>query len=444
MRHKVGIVSLGCDKNLINTEEMLSKLSDDFEITNNQEEADILIVNTCGFIESAKQESINTLLEMADYKENGKCKVLIAAGCLAQRYKNQIFEEMPEVDAVVGTGSYNEIADAVHESLNGEKSLKLGGINFDFEVGERIVTTPEYTAYLKIAEGCDNHCTYCIIPKLRGKYRSRKLESIYNEAVKLVQNGAKELIIIAQDITRYGIDNYNKKMLPELLNRLCTIDDLKWIRLLYSYPEGIDDELIDVIKNQDKICKYIDIPMQHCSNDVLKLMGRKSRKEDLVKLIAKLRQEIPDISIRTTFIVGFPGETQDNFNELLDFINQMKLDRVGVFEYSKEEDTAAAKLKGHIPKRVKAQRYKKLMETQSIISFENNTKMIGKRLKVLVEGKYEGNIYFGRSYKDAPEIDGLVYFQSKKKITNGSFISVNIVKADEYDLTGEISDESSK
>lgn len=444
MKQKVGIISLGCDKNLIDTEVMLSKLSSDFEITSNREDADVLIVNTCGFIESAKQESINTLLEMADYKESGKCKVLIATGCLAQRYKNQIFEEMPEVDAVVGTGSYNEIADAIEESLQGKKALKMSDIDFDFEVGERIVTTPDYFAYLKIAEGCDNHCTYCIIPKLRGKYRSRKLENIYNEAVKLVKNGVKELIIIAQDITMYGIDNYNKKMLPELLNKLCTIQDLKWIRLLYCYPEGIDDELIDVIKNQDKICKYLDIPMQHCSNDILKLMGRKGRKEDLVKLIVKLRQKVPDISIRTTFIVGFPDETQENFNELLDFIKEMKFDRVGAFEYSKEEDTAAAKLKGQISKHIKAQRYKKLMEIQSSISYANNSKMIGKKIEVLVEGKYEENTYFGRSYKDSPEIDGLVYFYSNKEIINGSFVFVDIVEADEYDLTGEISDESSK
>lgn len=444
MKHKVGIISLGCDKNLINTEEMLSKLSSDFEITSIQEDADVLIVNTCGFIESAKQESINTLLEMADYKESGKCKVLIATGCLAQRYKEQIFKEMPEVDAVVGTGSYNEIADAINESFQGKKILKMNDINFDFEVGERILTTPVHTAYLKIAEGCDNHCTYCIIPKLRGKYRSRKLESIYNEAVKLVQTGVKELIIIAQDITRYGIDNYDKKMLSQLLNKLCTIEDLKWIRLLYCYPEGIDDELIDVIKNQDKICKYLDIPMQHCSNDILKLMGRKGKKEDLIKLITKLRQEIPHISIRTTFIVGFPGETQEIFNELLDFIKQMKLDRVGAFEYSKEEDTAAAKLKGQVPKRVKAERHEKLMETQSSISLGNSSRMIGERLKVLVEGIFDKNIYFGRSYMDAPEVDGLVYFQSEKEIKDGSFVFVDIVEADEYDLTGVISNESCK
>lgn len=445
MSYKVGVVSLGCDKNLVDTEVMLHLLNENqFVVVKNEYEADIIIVNTCCFIESATQESINTILNLADYKTQGKCRLLVVAGCMAERYKDEILKEMPEVDVVVGTGSYREIADAIKEGLEGGKILKFGDISTICNDNYRIQSTPNYMAYLKIAEGCSNFCTYCIIPKIRGRYRSRTIDSLYNEAKKLAANGVKELIVIAQDITRYGTDLYNKKMLPEMLNKLCTISELKWIRLLYCYPEGIDDELINIIKKQDKICKYLDIPIQHCSNEILKLMGRRTTKESLTEKINKLREAIPEIILRTSIIVGFPSETSEQFNELTYFINQTKFDRLGVFTYSREKDTPAAKFKNQVPKKVKEKRMHELLKLQQQISYNNNLKKIGNEYYVLVENKYDNDLYMGRTYMDAPDIDGQVYFYCNINIKPGDFVKVRITEVSEYDLTGEIVNESSK
>ncbi|MGE4283827.1 MAG: 30S ribosomal protein S12 methylthiotransferase RimO, partial [Clostridia bacterium] len=336
MKYKIGVVSLGCAKNLVDTEVMLGLLSKEgFSITNNSESAHILIVNTCGFIESAKQESVDNILDLARYKTIGNCKLLIVTGCLAERYKDEIIKEIPEVDAVIGTGNYHEVAEVINETFKGQKVLRYGNQDFTPEEGlPRLQSTPSYTAYLKIADGCDNFCTYCIIPKLRGKYRSRTIENIYAEAKQLANQGVKELIIIAQDTTRYGIDLYGQHKLHELLNQLCKIDDIKWIRLHYCYPEDITDQLIEVIANQPKVCNYLDIPVQHCSNEVLKKMGRRGTKEQLTNLLNKIRNIVPDVTIRTSIIVGFPGETKEHFEELEEFIQTIKFDRAGVFKYS--------------------------------------------------------------------------------------------------------------
>ena len=445
MNYKIGIVSLGCAKNLVDTEVMLGLLSDHgFIITNNPNEAHVLIVNTCGFIESAKQESIDNILDLATYKENGVCELLIVTGCLAERYRDQIIEEIPEVDAVVGTGNYHEIAEIINQVFSSGKVIKYGNQDYTPEEGlPRIQSTPFYTAYLKIADGCDNHCTYCIIPKLRGKYRSRKIENIVDEARKLAEKGVRELILIAQDITRYGIDLYGKHKLHELLQELCKIEDIHWIRLHYCYPEDITDELIETIASQPKICNYLDIPIQHSSNVILKRMGRRGTKEELGQLLHKLRKSIPDLAIRTSIIVGFPGETPDHFNELVTFIKDIKFDRVGVFKYSQEEDTPAAEFKDQIPEKVKEQRYNDLMKIQSSISKELCEQKIGKTYEVLIEG-YEphSNLYFGRTYADSIDIDGKVFFFSEQKLSIGSFVNVRILKADNYDLIGEFINES--
>ncbi|MEA4847376.1 MAG: 30S ribosomal protein S12 methylthiotransferase RimO [Clostridiaceae bacterium] len=445
MSLKAAIVSLGCSKNLIDSEVMVkSILNNDYEVTNDAKAAEVIIINTCGFIESAKQESIDTILEMSGYKKNGKCKVLIASGCLAERYKEELMKELPELDAVIGTGDYKDIAEVIRQALRGEKVILYGHQEtVDINKLERRISAFGASSYLKIAEGCDNRCSFCIIPALRGRYRSRPMEDILEEARELSKNGIKELIIIAQDITRYGIDLYHSFKLSELLRELAKIEGIEWIRLLYSYPDEFSDELIEVIAKEDKICKYLDIPIQHASNAILRKMGRKSSKEKVIELIEKLRARMPDIVLRTTLIVGFPGETGKDFKELYDFVSEMKFNRLGVFTYSREEDTKAYDMPGQVEEAVKQERLEKIMLLQKHISLEHNKKLVGKTLEVLIEGFSEGE-YFGRSCMDAPEIDGRVYFKSDKALIPGDFCHIAIKKAYEYDLVGERIDEYRK
>ncbi len=445
MKLKAAIVSLGCSKNLVDSEVMVqSILNDNYEITNDASVAEVIIVNTCGFIEGAKQESIDTILEMSNYKDNGSCKVLIASGCMAERYKEELMKELPELDAVIGTGDYKDITDVIQRTLLGEKVVRYGHQELvDIDKLPRRISTFGASAYLKIAEGCDNRCSYCIIPSLRGRYRSRRLEDILEEANELSRNGIKELNIIAQDITRYGIDLYGKYRLSELLKKLAAIEGIEWIRLLYSYPDEFNDELIETIANEEKICKYLDIPIQHASNAILKKMARRSSKEKILELIGKLRTSMPDITLRTSLIVGFPGETEKDFEELYDFVSEVKFNRLGVFTYSREEDTAAHDMPNQVEEEVKQERLDKIMLLQKDISQENNRKLIGRTFKVLIDGFSEGK-YFGRSYMDAPEIDGKVYFKSDKDLIPGDFCYVHINKAYEYDLVGERTNEPGK
>lgn len=445
MKLKAAIVSLGCSKNLIDSEVMVqSILNDNYEITNDASVAEVIIINTCGFIESAKQESIDTILEMSQYKNNGKCKVLIASGCMAERYKEELIKELPELDAVIGTGDYKDITEVIEQTLQGEKVVRYGHQELvDIDKLPRRISTFGASEYLKIAEGCDNRCTYCIIPSLRGRYRSRKIEDILEDAKELSRNGIKELNVIAQDITRYGIDLYGRYRLSEFLKELAAIDGIEWIRLLYSYPDEFNDELIDTMAREDKICKYLDIPIQHASNNILKKMARRSSKEKILELIGKLRASMPDIILRTSLIVGFPGETDEDFDELYDFVSEVKFNKLGVFTYSREEDTAAYDMPNQIDEAVKQERLDKIMLLQKDISLENNKKYVGSTVKVLIEGISEDE-YFGRSYMDAPEIDGKIYFKSNKDLIPGDFCNVIIKKAYEYDLVGERTDESGK
>lgn len=443
LKLKAAIVSLGCSKNLVDSEVMVqSILNNNYEITNDAKDAEVIIINTCGFIESAKQESIDTILEMSEYKKSGKCKVIIASGCMAERYKEELIKELPELDAVIGTGDYKDITEVMQKALQGEKVVLYGHQELvDIDKLPRRISTFGASAYLKIAEGCDNRCSYCIIPKLRGRYRSRKLEDILEEAKELAKNGIKELNIIAQDITRYGIDLYDRYRLSELLIELAAIEGIEWIRLLYSYPDEFNDELIDTIAKEDKICKYLDIPIQHASNGILKKMARRSSKEKIIELIKKLRTSMPDIILRTSLIVGFPGETEEDFLELYDFVSEVKFNRLGVFTYSREEDTAAYNMPNQIDEELKQERLEKIMLLQKSVSHENNRKLVGRTIKVLIEGFSEGE-YFGRSYVDAPEIDGKIYFKSKKDLIPGDFCYVMVKKAYEYDLVGDRTDES--
>lgn len=443
MKLKVGMISLGCDKNRVDAETMLFELKNNgFEIVNNEKDADIIIVNTCGFIESAKTESIETILEMAQNKENGKCKAVIATGCMAERYKEELINEMPELDAVVGTGNYSNIVDIVNNILNGKnKIVKVGNIDYNLEYKERILTTPMHYAYVKIAEGCNNNCSYCIIPKLRGKFRSRNIDSIVNEVKDLANKDVKEIILVAQDTTMYGIDIYKRKALPELIKEIENVNGIEWIRIMYAYPEEITDELIETIKNCKKVCNYFDMPIQHISNNILKAMNRRTTKENILEKINKIKTSIPDAIIRTSLIVGFPGETEEDFNELVEFLKEFKLDRVGIFEYSQEEGTRAAEMENQIPSEVKLKRKEILMKIQSKINKEKNNSSVGKEFIVMVEGQVDNGTYVGRTYADAPEIDQLVYFKSTKKIKNGEFIKVKITKAYNYDLIGVDSDE---
>ena len=437
MAVKVGFVSLGCNKNLCDTENMMGLLVEGgFEITPNPEKAEVIVVNTCGFIESAQQESIDAILEMAQYKE-GECRLLVVCGCLAQRFSKEIHDEMPEVDTIVGTTAFDEIVEAIQKGLQGEKESYIYDIDKDVEENlPRIRTTPSYTAYLKIAEGCDNRCTYCAIPYIRGKYRSRSEEAILAEAEALAKDGVREIIVVAQDTTRYGIDLYGEKRISSLLHKLCDIDGIEWVRVHYSYPEELDDELIKTIKNEEKIVKYLDIPVQHGSDSVLRRMGRKTTREKLEALIKKLRTEIPDITLRTSIITGFPGETEEEFSELCEFLETARFDRVGVFAYSQEEGTPAAKMKGQIPQEIKEKRRDAVMELSQRISLERNESMIGKTVKVITEG-FEDNLYYGRSGGESVEIDPKIYFGAHRELSQGDFAEVMIKSADVYDLYGE-------
>lgn len=434
-------VSLGCDKNLVDTEVMLGLLAQKgHQMVDSEEMADVIVVNTCCFIHDAKEESIQTILEMAEYKKEGTLKALIVTGCLAQRYKQEILDEIEEVDAVLGTTSYDKIVDAIEEALKGKKSLEMEHIDaLPMVDTKRLVTTGGHYAYLKIAEGCDKHCTYCIIPKIRGNFRSVPMERLLKEAEELAGQGVKELILVAQETTLYGKDIYGEKSLHILLKELCKISGLRWVRILYCYPEEIYDELIQVIKEEDKICKYLDLPIQHACDDVLKRMGRRTSKAQLIEIIEKLRREIPGIALRTTLITGFPGETEEQHEELMEFVDEMEFDRLGVFTYSPEEDTPAATMADQIEESVKEDRQAELMELQQEIAFELAEEMIGKEVLVMIEGKVaDENAYVGRTYKDAPNVDGLIFIESEEELMSGNFARVKVTGALEYDLIGEI------
>lgn len=437
---KLLFISLGCDKNLVDSEMMMGLLHDrGYEFTDNEEEADIIVINTCGFINDAKEESINTILEMAKYKENN-LKALIVAGCLVERYKNEILQELPEIDAIVGTTAFDKICDVVDDVLADKKHNELESINKMCRPDvKRIITTGGYYSYLKIAEGCDKHCTYCSIPMIRGAYRSVPMDELVKEAEYLADNGVKELIIVAQEITVYGKDLYGEKKLPELLHRLCKIPGIQWIRLLYCYPEEITDELIETIRTEKKICHYIDMPIQHASDKILKAMGRRTNNAELRNIISKLRKEIPDICLRTTLITGFPGETEEDHQILLDFIDEMEFDRLGVFTYSPEEDTKAASLDNQVDEEVKLCRKDEIMELQQEISMDKSERLVGKEMEVIIEGKAsDEDVYVGRSYMDAPSVDGYVFINSEEELMSGDFAKVRIVKAMEYDLIGDL------
>lgn len=439
---KILFVSLGCDKNLVDTENMLGTLKNKgFEFTDDEWEADIIAINTCCFIGDAKQESINTILEMAEHKKDARCKVLVVAGCLAHRYQDEIIKEIPEVDAFVGTSSYDKIADMINSVLEekGISNFVEDANRMPMVEADRIVTTPGYYEYLKIAEGCDKHCTYCVIPKVRGSFRSFPIEYLVNQTKKLVEGGVKEIILVAQETTLYGVDLYGKKSLPKLLHNLGLIEGLKWIRILYCYPEEINDELIEAIKNEPKVCHYLDMPIQHASDNILKRMGRRTSKQELTDIVAKLRREIPDIALRTTLITGFPGETDVDHEEVMQFIDECEFDRLGVFTYSREEDTVAAQMPDQIDEEIKEKYRDELMQLQQEISADRSAAMIGRIVRVMIEGFIpEDNTYVGRSYKDAPNVDGLVFVECDRELMSGDFIDVKITGSTEYDLIGTI------
>ncbi|MCM1048002.1 MAG: 30S ribosomal protein S12 methylthiotransferase RimO [Clostridiales bacterium] len=450
MGDKIFFISLGCDKNLVDSEMMLGLLSEKgYEFTDDETESDIVVINTCCFINDAKQESIDTILEMAELRKSGKVKALVVTGCLAQRYKEEIQKEIPEVDAIIGTTAIDEITGVIERLLVEDASCRLNKYNSldkePFTDIKRIVTTGGYFAYLKIAEGCDKHCTYCIIPKVRGKYRSIPMESLVKEAETLADGGVKELILVAQETTTYGVDLYGKKMLSELLRRLCRIEGIQWIRLLYCYPEEIDDELISTIETEPKICHYLDIPIQHGCDNILKRMGRRTNRQEIEEIIKKLRSRIPDICIRTTLITGFPGETEEEHKELMAFVENLKFDRLGVFTYSQEEDTPAADMPNQIAEEVKEERQAQLMELQQEIAFNAAESMTGVCVDAMIEGKVaEDDVYVARTYKDAPNVDGLVFINTQREFMSGDFVKVRITGAYEYDLIGELEDESAK
>lgn len=448
MKKKIGLVSLGCPKNLVDSEIMLGKLTkENFEITSDEKEAHIIIVNTCGFIDSAKEESINTILEMAKFKNN-KCEVLIVTGCLAQRYKEEIIKEMPEVDAVVGTGEYGEIEKVIQSVYDGKAKCYTnlnGSDNIKYLNQKRVLSTVSGYAYLKIAEGCDNCCTYCIIPSLRGPYKSRKIEDIRDEALHLAKEGVKEIILIAQDVTGYRKDIYGGRKLVNLIREISEIDGIEWIRLLYCYPEEIDDELIKEISSNGKLVKYLDIPIQHASDNILKKMGRRGTLCDIKDVLNKLKTRVPEIAIRTTLIVGFPGEDERDFEILCDFVKENEFDRLGVFTYSKEEGTAAYKLKPQIKKSLKESRKTHIIKLQKEIVIKKNKNRLNKVYKTLVEGvSDDGIFYYGRTYSEAPDIDGYIYFTSIELLEIGKFVNVRVLNIDEYDLIGEVVHESSQ
>ena len=442
---KIAFISLGCDKNLVDSEVMLGIIDrEGYTITNDEAAADIIIVNTCGFILEATQEGIENIIFAGEYKKTGKCKALIVTGCMAQRYKDEIFNELPEVDAVIGTGDFEKIVEVINETLEGKKVQMLTDINrlINEELFEnRKLSAPGHYAYLKIAEGCDSHCTYCVIPSLRGRYRSRKMESLVREAENLCAMGIREIILVAQDTARYGIDIYGKGELAKLMNKLSQIEDLEWIRLLYCYPESVTDEIIGEIRDNPKVCNYIDMPMQSGDDEVLKYMGRKSSRKFLSELVSKLRREVPDIALRTTFITGFPGETQKQFENTLDFIEKMRFDKLGVFAYSPEDGTPAAKYPNQIDEDVKLERKNIMLDMQKHISGRLLAEKVGKTYKVMVEGRLpEENVYMARTYGDAAEIDGMVFFESDWHLSAGEIREVQITKSSDYDLTGVLID----
>lgn len=441
MTYNIGLLSLGCEKNRVDAEILLFKLKESgYNIVSSVELADIVIVNTCGFIDDAKNESIEEILLVAKLKKSGLLKGIIVTGCLAERYKEEVLKEIPEVDAVIGIGANNDIVKVVKNVINGIKTESFPDKILLPLNGDRIQTTPKQYAYLKIADGCDNKCTYCAIPLIRGKYRSRKIEDILNEAKLLAKNGVKELLIIAQDTTRYGQDIYRKLELPQLLKELCKIDGIEWIRLLYCYPDRITDELIEVISSENKILNYIDIPLQHCNGRILKQMNRNGDRKSLTELFKKLRKKIPGVILRTTFICGFPGETEEEFNELAEFIKEIRFERMGCFTYSKEEDTPAAEMDNQIDEEIKLKRQEILMREQMSIMEENSRNMVGKVITVLFEGyDDEYGLYYGRGVADSPDVDGRVYFGAKKDIPkNGEFLNIRIDDFDNCDLIGEI------
>lgn len=438
---KIMFVSLGCDKNLVDTENMLGILGDrGFEFTDDEMQADVIAVNTCCFINDAKQESIDTILEMAEHKKDAACKALVVSGCLAHRYKEEIIKEIPEVDAVIGTSSYDKVAEVVLSVLEGkgyncvDEKDRLPQVK-----SKRVITTGGFFEYLKIAEGCNKNCTYCIIPSIRGHYRSYPIEYLVEQAGYLVENGAKELILVAQETTMYGVDIYGEKSLPKLIRELAKIEDLKWIRILYCYPEEITDELIQVIKEELKVCHYLDMPIQHASDRILKRMGRRTSKQELIDVVAKLRENIPDIALRTTLITGFPGETKEDQEELLDFVDRMEFDRLGVFTYSPEEGTPAAGMEDQIEESLKEERRDQIMELQQEVSIDKSAAMVGRIIDVMIEGKItDDDAYVGRSYKDAPNVDGYVFVNTDAQLMSGDIVKVEVTGAMEYDLIAKL------
>ncbi len=442
---KLLCVSLGCDKNLVDTEMMLGLLNKDgYTFTDDEYDADVIVINTCCFIGDAKEESVNTILEMAQRKIDAKCKALIVTGCLAQRYKQEIIDEIPEVDGILGTSTYDEISHVLAEALGGKEHVqRFHELDELPEVEtERILTTGGHYAFLKIAEGCDKHCTYCIIPSLRGNYRSVPIERLVKEAERLAERGVKELILVAQETTLYGVDLYGEKSLPKLLKSLCRISGIQWIRIQYCYPEEITDELIQTIKEEKKICKYLDLPIQHASDRILKRMGRRTTKAQLQEIVEKLRREIPDIALRTTLISGFPGETPEDHEELMEFVDEMEFQRLGVFAYSAEEDTPAAEYPDQVLQEVKEERRDAIMELQQEISYDFSKSMVGKTLEVMIEGKVaDENAYVGRTYMDGPGVDGMIFVQTAEELMSGDFARVRVTGAMEYDLIGELEDE---
>lgn len=441
---KILFISLGCDKNLADSEEMLGLLTaGGHEITDDETQADAIVINTCCFIKDAKEESVETILEMAEYKKTGSCHALIVSGCMAQRYQKEIIEEVPEVDAVLGTTSYGDIVKALEEAVAGNHFEEFRDIDYLPDTGsKRVLTTGGHFGYLKIAEGCDKHCTYCIIPKLRGKFRSVPMERLIAQAEDMAEQGVKELILVAQETTVYGKDLYGKKSLHILLKKLCEIRGIRWIRILYCYPEEIYDELIETIRDEKKICHYLDIPIQHASDRILKRMGRRTSKQELIDIVGKLRKEIPDIVLRTTLITGFPGETEEDHEELKEFVDEMEFDRLGVFTYSPEENTPAAEMADQVPEEVKEERRDELMELQQEISYDRGQDRIGQELLVMIEGKVaDESAYIGRTYGDAPKVDGYIFVQTGELLMTGDFAKVRVTGALEYDLIGVLSDE---
>ncbi|MCD8371311.1 MAG: 30S ribosomal protein S12 methylthiotransferase RimO [Clostridiales bacterium] len=441
---KILCISLGCDKNLVDTERMLGLLNrDGYTFTDDETEADVAVINTCCFINDAKEESVNAILEMAELKKAGRLKALIVAGCMAERYRKEILDEIPEVDGILGTSTWDEISPVLTRVLQGESVSLFHDVDALPEVEtDRIVTTGGHYAFLKIAEGCDKRCTYCIIPNLRGRYRSVPMEQLVREAEQLAERGVKELILVAQETTLYGTDLYGEKRLPELLKRLAAIPGIYWIRIQYCYPEEITDELIETIRTEEKICHYLDLPIQHASDTVLKRMGRRTNQREIRELIGKLRRAIPDLVIRTTMISGFPGETKEDHEELLRFVDEMEFERLGVFPYSAEEDTPAASFPDQVPQEVKEERRDEIMELQQEIAFAHSEAMVGQILDVMIEGKIADEpAYVGRTYMDAPNVDGYIFVDSEETLLSGDFVRVRVTGSSEYDLTGEIYNE---